>query len=238
MEENKRVLSTLILNMKSSVGVFPLLLLVVACVFAERPQWCPEPWPLSQCLGTSATPASPRARGHEESCAPSSASAGVEWQEGMTKHTHYHIDPSKTAVLVIDPQRVYSECPQELTVEALIAPPDSEDFDGHSPMCCERFKIAVDHINKITDAARSKGIPIIQISHVYRDFNGDGSVDNCGRLCDFDVLGWSGWPMAWNLWNAAFPWSEPVYETLNQHGVRVYKDHGLSAISFKEIYKN
>ena len=50
------------------------------------------------------------------------------------------------------------------------------------------------------------------IGHVYRDLDGDGKVDNCGRLCDFDVLGWTGWPMAWNLWNAAMPWHELVYK--------------------------
>lgn len=66
----------------------------------------------------------------------------------------------------------------------------------------------------------------------------DGTVDNCGRICDFDVAGWAGWPEMWrpgclcpvrgvqgteisinplpacvHLWNEAYPWSAIVYET-------------------------
>ena len=101
----------------------------------------------------------------------------------------------------------------KVAVDTLMAGPSTKDFDGHSPLCCEKFYDAVANINKIAAAARAKGIPVFVIGHVYRDTTGDGKPDNCGRLCDFDVAGWSGWPMAYNLWNEAFPWSQLVYKS-------------------------
>ena len=128
-------------------------------------------------------------------------------------HSHYAVDPTKTAMLVIDPQLVYGACPENLTVEALVNPPSSETFEGQSPLCCEKFYDAVANQNALADAFRNQGGTVVVVAHVYRDVDGDGAVDNCGRICDFDVLGWSGWPKAWNLWNEAMPWSSVVFKT-------------------------
>lgn len=133
----------------------------------------------------------------------------------MAGHSHYKIDAKKTALFVIDPQAVYSECPKKgppFEVADLIAGPETEGFDGHSPLCCEGFYPAVANATMLATRARELKMPVFVIGHVYRDLDGDGKVDNCGRLCDFDVLGWTGWPMAWNLWNAAMPWHELVYK--------------------------
>lgn len=139
----------------------------------------------------------------------------VTWEAGMAGHSHYVIDASRTALFVIDPQKVYSECPKKgppFEVADLIAGPETENFDGHSPLCCEGFYPAVANASLLAERARKLQIPVFVVGHVYRDLDGDGKVDNCGRLCDFDVLGWTGWPMAWNLWNAAMPWHELVFK--------------------------
>jgi len=139
----------------------------------------------------------------------------VTWEVGMSGHSHYAINASRTALFVIDPQKVYSECPKKgppFEVSDLIAGPDTENFAGHSPLCCEGFYPAVANAAKLAERARKLQMPVFVVGHVYRDFDGDGKVDNCGRLCDFDVLGWTGWPMAWNLWNAAMPWHSLVFK--------------------------
>lgn len=171
-----------------------------------RKPWCPEPWKKSQCLGSSGELGtdSVLATGNEK----------ITWHAGMASHSHYSLISNRTALFVIDAQKVYSACPEgEPAVESLIADPSTENFDGHSPLCCEKFGSVITNINRIANHARSLGVPVFLHSHVYRDFDGDGEVDNCGRICDFDALGWTGWPMAWNLWNAAFPWHTNVYKT-------------------------
>jgi len=180
-----------------------------------RPAWCPEPWEQSQCLGTSGALA-----GGEEA-EYNQTSERVKWKDGMAGHTHYTIDPQKTALFVIDPQEVYAKCPTSgapFTVPDLIAGPGSKDFDGHSPLCCEGFYAAVGNASRLAKRARESNLPVFVMGHIYRDFDGDGQVDNCGRLCDFDVLGWTGWPMAWNLWNEALPWHSLVYGSDGREG--------------------
>lgn len=192
------------------MGPFSLAVSLAACsaaAAASRAAWCPEPWKESQCLGTSSALAGGEQvkRGQSEQ---------VRWAPGMASHTHYTVDAKKTALFVIDPQQVYASCPKKgapYAVEDLIAGPDQANFDGHSPLCCEGFYPAVQNASLLAKGARRMKIPVFVIGHVYRDLDGDGEVDNCGRLCDFDVLGWTGWPMAWNLWNAAMPWHELVY---------------------------
>lgn len=174
---------------------------------AGRAAWCPEPWKESQCLGTSSALAGGEQVKYKKG-------EPVTWAPGMASHSHYTIDPKKTALFVIDPQQVYASCPKTgapYEVKDLIAGPETPDFDGHSPLCCEGFYPAVQNASLLAKRARKMEIPVFVVGHVYRDFDGDGEVDNCGRLCDFDVLGWTGWPMAWNLWNAALPWHELVY---------------------------
>ena len=227
------------------------LVLLVAPGFAngeERKPFCPEPFEPSRCLGTSGRAGVPP-QDKGENCEGVEERDKIVWNAGMAGHSHYTIVPEKTAVLVIDPQLVYANCPAELSVESLIAPPpteEGEEFDMHSPLCCEKFKGAVENINKITKAARESGAHVVHVGHVYRDLNGDGVLDNekdhslSGRigglggkeqkefkrqkqniekkylpffffffffLLGFDVLGWVGWPMAFNLWNANFPWA-------------------------------
>jgi len=134
----------------------------------------------------------------------------------MKSHTHYSLNASRTALFVIDPQQVYASCPRAgppYTVADLIAGPSSPNFDGHSPLCCEKFYPTLENSNKLAKRSRELGIPVFNIAHIYRDFDGDGKVDNCGRICDFDVLGWTGWPMAYNLWSEGFPWHKMVYKT-------------------------
>eukprot|EP00756_Hemistasia_phaeocysticola_P046873 Hpha_TRINITY_DN20717_c0_g1::TRINITY_DN20717_c0_g1_i1::g.33382::m.33382 len=186
--------------------------LAVSCSGDEcRAAGCPEPWAPSQCLPPSG----------EASVGPQieyRKGESIDWTAGMEGHSHYKLDPKKTALLVIDAQKVYAACPQRgedgaHTVERLIASPESEGFDGHSPMCCDRFYEVVEKQNTLADAFRAKGGHVVVSAHVYRDFDGDGEVDNCGRLCDFNPLGWAKWPKAWNLWNAALPWHETVYKT-------------------------
>jgi len=137
--------------------------------------------------------------------------AKITWQANMAGHSHY--DLKNAALFMIDPQAVYGKCPEKLAVEDLVKPPTEKDFDGHSPLCCEKFDSTIAHVNQIAKAFRKKEMPVFVHAHVYRDLDDDKKVDNCGRICDFDVLGWTKWPMAWNLWNADFPWSKVVYKT-------------------------
>ncbi|KAL1526827.1 hypothetical protein AB1Y20_015519 [Prymnesium parvum] len=184
-----------------------LLLCAASTAWAQ----CPNGWKPELCLGSSNVVAS--------------GAAGVEyqpdtikWEAGLSSHSHYKLDTAKTALFVIDPQQAYSRCPQNLTVEALTLSPSADSFAGHSPLCCEQFDSAVSNQNRLARAARSKGMPVFVHAHVYRDSDQDGKVDNCGRLCDYDALGWTGWPAVWNLWNAALPWHAPVFAPADSNG--------------------
>mmetsp|Transcript_77541 Transcript_77541/g.179751 ORF Transcript_77541/g.179751 Transcript_77541/m.179751 type:complete len:319 (-) Transcript_77541:106-1062(-) len=195
-----------------------IALAALACCAAARPAWCPEPWPETQCLGTSGTLAAgaqvPYAKGDER----------VTWQDGMAGHTHYTVNASRTALFVIDPQTVYAACPKTgppFEVSSLISGPTDDNFDGHSPLCCDKFYPALANTNMLAERARKLGIPVFAIAHIYRDFDGDGEVDNCGRICDYDVLGWTGWPMAWNLWSEQTPWHSMVYKGEHEGGFNV-----------------
>lgn len=187
--------------------------MLVACLVAAAFAQCPEDWNAKKCLGSSGQLATdPQLPYVQEK---------IVWHAGMTGHSHYTIDPKKTALFVIDPQNVYAKCPEvtgEPTVENLIQSPSAEGFKGHSPLCCEKFYPCVERQNKLAEAARAKGMPVFLHAHVYRDTDGDGKVDNCGGLCDFDVLGWAGWPEAWNLWNAAMPWHEMAFAPKDAKG--------------------
>lgn len=181
---------------------------LLAATGQSRPVWCPEPWKESQCLGTSGSLAGgPQIEYKADD-------QKVTWEAGMAGHSHYTLNAKKTALFMIDPQQTYAACPKKEPIEVadLIAGPETKDFDGHSPLCCEGFYPAVGNASMLAERARAVGMPVFVIGHVYRDLDGDGKVDNCGRLCDFDVLGWTGWPMAWNLWNAALPWHNLVYK--------------------------
>ena len=131
----------------------------------------------------------------------------------MAGHSHYSLSASRTAVLVIDPQRVYSACPEQCedcplnyNLANLIAAPGSEGYSNQSPLCCEKFAEASVNINKITKQARAVGAPVFMIAHMYRE-----GEDSFGRIEDFDVLGWAGWPMAYNLWHESLPYSDMMY---------------------------
>eukprot|EP00667_Euglena_gracilis_P014141 EG_transcript_14631 len=192
-----------------SCAIFFIVAFAVASVpqqMDERPKWCPEPWPTQQCIPSSGELSNGPQLPYKRS--------PIIWQAGLEGHSHYTLpDAPKAALFVVDPQQVYASCPQNITVDSLLAPPSTPDFDGHSPLCCEKFYSAVANINSLAEAAREKGYPVFTFGHIYRDFDGDGTVDNCGRICDFDVAGWAGWPEMWNLWNEAYPWSAIVYET-------------------------
>lgn len=183
---------------------------VALCAGGARPSWCPEPWAPSKCLGSSGALAA------GVQVPYSSGDKRVEWKEGMAAHTHYPVNASRTALFVIDPQEVYAACPKTgppFQVPDLIAGPETEGFDGHSPLCCEKFYPVLANANRLAARSRELGIPVFTIAHVYRDLDNDGQVDNCGRICDFDVLGWTGWPMAWNLWREGLPWHSVVYKS-------------------------
>jgi len=195
---------------RAAAGIFRLAVLSAVTCGADRPSFCPEPWKESQCLGTSGA----LAKGVEVHY--HAGDEQIKWQEGMAGHSHYTINASHTALFVIDPQQTYAACPKKgppFEVADLIAGPDSEGFEGHSPLCCEKFYPALENANKLAQRSRELGIPVFAMAHVYRDFDKDGQVDNCGRICDFDTLGWTGWPSAWNLWNEGFPWHSMVYKT-------------------------
>ncbi|NWF98042.1 MAG: cysteine hydrolase [Nitrospirae bacterium] len=91
---------------------------------------------------------------------------------------HYQINPKKTALFIIDPQKVYS--------------------DPASPLYCEKYQTALANIEKLARAAHDKGIKVFLIKHVYYS-DGNGGYTNCGRLCDFGVQA---------LWGDDNPWSE------------------------------
>jgi len=197
---------------------------------AERLSWCPEPWPVSQCIPTSGA----MAQGPQVATAKSP----ITWEAGLAGHSHYPLASDgkpRTAVFIIDPQNVYAACPGNLTVEGLLANPSSPGYAGHSPMCCEKFFDSVANANRVVAAARNNGYPVFVIGHVYRDLDGDGSVDNCGRLCDYDVAGWAGWPEAWNLWHEDLPYSAMVYA--NDTELRGFKaDFSKDFYAEKSIY--
>eukprot|EP00929_Paragymnodinium_shiwhaense_P003846 TRINITY_DN104527_c0_g1_i1.p1 TRINITY_DN104527_c0_g1~~TRINITY_DN104527_c0_g1_i1.p1 ORF type:complete len:372 (-),score=82.13 TRINITY_DN104527_c0_g1_i1:184-1299(-) len=172
-------------------------------VAALADKTCPEPWSSAQCLGSSGALA--------EGIAVDYVPEKIIWEAGMKDHSHYSLE--KAALLVIDPQQTYAACPETLEVPDLINPPGAANFKGQSPLCCEKFNASVANANLIANAARKKGLPVFVISHIYRDLDGSAGIDNCGRICDYDVLGWTKWPMAWNLWSEAFPWHSVVYKT-------------------------
>eukprot|EP00931_Biecheleriopsis_adriatica_P060984 TRINITY_DN36646_c0_g1_i1.p1 TRINITY_DN36646_c0_g1~~TRINITY_DN36646_c0_g1_i1.p1 ORF type:complete len:304 (-),score=48.61 TRINITY_DN36646_c0_g1_i1:10-921(-) len=180
---------------------------------------CPKPWASEQCLGTSGELA--------EGIAVDYTERKITWKEGMTGHSHYSLE--KAALLVIDPQMVYSACPATLEVPNLINPPGAQNFEGQSPLCCEKFNSSVANANKIADDMRKKNLPVFVVSHIYRDLDGKEGVDNCGQICNFDVLGWTEWPMAWNLWSESFPWHAVVYKTQET-------PHGFDANFQKDFY--
>lgn len=91
---------------------------------------------------------------------------------------HYTINPSKTALFIIDPQKVYS--------------------DPNSPLYCEKYQTALSNIDRLVSVAKAKGIKVFLIKHVYYS-DGNGGYTNCGRLCDFGVQG---------LWGSDNVWSE------------------------------
>lgn len=72
----------------------------------------------------------------------------------------YDIDNSKTALLIIDAQREYS--------------------DPGRPLYTEGFPAAVEQINKISTACRKSGIPVFVIKHVH-----DETGKDVGRMGDF-----------------------------------------------------
>jgi nicotinamidase-related amidase len=140
------------------------------------------------------------------------ANISINWIAG----THYNINPKKTALLVIDPQRVYSDpfTPVFWWEAGQMNAPDPVAFfsalgtaNQNSPLHCDQYNEAWSNIVEIATACASKDIPVFVIKHVY---NADGS--NCGRLCDFDPLGSicnddTCWVKAWMLWNEAVPTS-------------------------------
>jgi len=198
--------------------------------FAVIDDTCPAPFHDGNCLGSSGALAAGQAVTYYQE--------KITWETGMKAHSHYTVDPTKTALFVIDPQKVYSACPAKpaygdsYDADSLLASSEpvrtflgdrdgdgvspghgfdwetqstsTSSGDGHSPLCCEKFGPAIDNANRIARAARKVGAPVYVHAHVYRG-NEDSSA-NCGRLCDFDVLGWDYWPMTWKLWSAAFPW--------------------------------
>eukprot|EP00457_Paulinella_chromatophora_P011160 gb/GEZN01011288.1/.p1 GENE.gb/GEZN01011288.1/~~gb/GEZN01011288.1/.p1 ORF type:complete len:318 (-),score=42.29 gb/GEZN01011288.1/:217-1128(-) len=171
-------------------------------------------WDLSRCLGTSGRPASAAPLTNKQD-------ASIVWEGGMQGHSHYPLTPSETAVFVIDPQNVYSACPEELIPERLLV--IGEGITS-SPLCCEKFYPAVENINNIAAAARQAGSPVFLVNHIYRDLDGDGEVDQQGRIPDFDVLGWAGWPKAFNLWSEQFPWHKPELFPENPRGFKADKN--------------
>jgi ureidoacrylate peracid hydrolase len=136
----------------------------------------------------------------------------ITWEPGMAGHSHYEFNPKKTALFIIDPQKVYSACPAELKPDDMLKAPSAKDFDGHSPLCCEKFASVMENANRLAKQARKVKTEVFWHGHVYREDDydpaGGGTAGDCGRLCDFDVLGWAKWPFAFNLWSSKFPWFE------------------------------
>jgi len=158
------------------------------------------------------------AKGPQVKYKPSDKSISIDWIAG----THYEINPKKTALFVIDPQRVYSDpFTPTFNWNGINAPDPVAFFNGlgtenqNSPLSCDKFSEAWANIVKIASACAKKDIPVFVIKHVYK---ADGS--NCGRLCDFNPLGSicngeTCWVKAWLLWNEAVPTSQldPRVET-------------------------
>jgi len=240
-----------------------LCLALPLSAFAVDTETCPAPFHDGNCLGTSGALAAGSAVTYLKET--------ITWETGMKAHSHYKVDPTKTALFVIDPQKVYSACPAQLDEQswgrataddaswgrgdgytddvhswtsALLADPGSNNFDSHSPLCCEKFDRVVDNANMLARAARKIGAPVYVHAHVYR--GNEDSSGNCGRLCDFDVLGWDKWPMAWNLWSAAYPWAaldarfeaeasdiyaeKTTYSAMTEPVVRLLRDQGIDTI--------
>ena len=90
---------------------------------------------------------------------------------------HYEINPARTAMFIIDPQKVYS--------------------DSTSPLYCEKYTTALNNIDRLAAAAKAKGIKVFLIKHVYYS-DGQGGYTNCGRICDFGVEGLWGDDNVWS----------------------------------------
>ncbi len=80
------------------------------------------------------------------------------------KKNLYDIDVSRTAMLVIDAQRVYA--------------------DPQSPLCVSDFSGTIANINDLAAACRGNSIPVFVIKHVY-----DPNERDVGRLGDFGLQG-------------------------------------------------
>ncbi len=74
----------------------------------------------------------------------------------------YSIHPSRTALLIIDAQRVYSA--------------------KESPLCVSNFEETLTNINTLATACREKNMPVFVIQHVY-----DSNERDVGRLGDFKL---------------------------------------------------
>jgi len=76
----------------------------------------------------------------------------------------YDLPADRTALLIIDAQKVYS------SVE--------------SPLCVSDFPGTIGNINTLAEACRSRGMPVFVIRHVY-----DSDERDVGRLGDFGLQG-------------------------------------------------
>ena len=74
----------------------------------------------------------------------------------------YSIDPSRTALLIIDAQKVYSA--------------------KESPLCVSDFEGTLANINTLATACREKNMPVFVIQHIY-----DSNERDVGRLGDFKL---------------------------------------------------
>ncbi len=83
----------------------------------------------------------------------------------MSQETElYKIRPDRTALLIIDAQKVYSA--------------------SDSPLCVSDFDGTVANINALAAACRAKGMPVFVIRHIY-----DAGERDVGRLGDFGIQG-------------------------------------------------
>ncbi len=80
------------------------------------------------------------------------------------KKTLYEIDPSRTALLIIDAQQVYAS--------------------PESPLCVSDFEGTISNINELAATFRENGMPVFVIKHVY-----DSDDRDVGRLGDFGLQG-------------------------------------------------
>ncbi len=76
----------------------------------------------------------------------------------------YNIDVNRTALLIIDAQKVYA--------------------DPESPLCVSDFEGTVANINELATACRANTMPVFVIQHVY-----DSDERDVGRLGDFGIQG-------------------------------------------------